>query len=50
VVEVDADADRETVIRIALASERVAAHLDGADVERVVVVPGRIVNVVTRPS
>jgi leucyl-tRNA synthetase len=32
----------------ARADERVAAHLDGVDVLKVIVVPGRLVNFVTR--
>ncbi len=34
--------------RLALASERVAAHLDGQQVVKTVVVPGRLVNFVIR--
>jgi leucyl-tRNA synthetase len=38
----------EEIERLALASERVQAYLDGHDAVRVVQIPGRLVNVVTR--
>ncbi len=40
------DAGREELERLALAAPGVVAHLDGLTVARVVVVPGRLVNVV----
>jgi leucyl-tRNA synthetase len=40
------EADTEQIV---LARDKVRAHLDGADLVRVVHVPGRLVNVVTRP-
>jgi leucyl-tRNA synthetase len=45
-IEVPADADEETIRRAALASSHVARHLDGREPKRVIVVPGRLVNVV----
>jgi leucyl-tRNA synthetase len=39
----------EQVRTLALASEAIGRHLDGREVTQVVVVPGRVVNVVTRP-
>jgi leucyl-tRNA synthetase len=38
----------EEIERLALASERVQAYLDGHEAVRVVQIPGRLVNVVTR--
>jgi leucyl-tRNA synthetase len=35
--------------QIVLARDKIRSHLDGAEVARVVHVPGRLVNVVTRP-
>jgi leucyl-tRNA synthetase len=45
-IEVPADADEETIRRAALASSHVARHLDGREPKRVIVVPGRLVNIV----
>ncbi len=43
---VDADCDRATIEAQALADEMVRKHLDGKAVAKVVVVPGRLVNIV----
>ncbi len=45
-IEVPADASKESIETLALASEKVQKHLDGRDPKKVVVVPGRLVNVV----
>jgi leucyl-tRNA synthetase len=45
-VHLAADADKETVLRIARESASVVAALDGCRLERVVFVPGRLVNLV----
>jgi leucyl-tRNA synthetase len=45
-IEVPADADEATIREAALASEKVRKHLDGSEPRRVIVVPGRLVNVV----
>ncbi len=45
-IQVSPDTDRDELGRLALADTRVAAYLDGADPRKVVVVPGRLVNVV----
>jgi leucyl-tRNA synthetase len=45
-IQVSPDTDRDELGRLALADSRVAAYLDGADPRKVVVVPGRLVNVV----
>jgi leucyl-tRNA synthetase len=45
-IEVPADADEESIRRAALASPHVARHLGGREPKRVIVVPGRLVNVV----
>ncbi len=47
-VEVSADAEREALEQLALAAPNVRAHVDGREIVRVVVVPGRLVNVVVR--
>jgi leucyl-tRNA synthetase len=46
-VQVPAQISEEQVRGLALASERVQQHLDGAEIERVVYVPGRLMNFVT---
>jgi leucyl-tRNA synthetase len=45
-IEVAADADEATVRQAALACEPVQRHLDGREPRKVIVVPGRLVNVV----
>jgi leucyl-tRNA synthetase len=45
-VVVPADADEAAVREAALASERVQAHLQGKQPRKVIVVPGRLVNLV----
>jgi leucyl-tRNA synthetase len=45
-IEVPASADEATVRAAALASERVQKHLEGRTPRKVIVVPGRLVNVV----
>ncbi len=45
-IEVPADADDAAIERAALASPAVARHLDGRKPKRVIVVPGRLVNIV----
>ena len=45
-LRVPRDADRETVERLALAAENVRRHLGGKTPKRVIVVPGRLVNLV----
>jgi leucyl-tRNA synthetase len=45
-IEVSADADADAIRGAALASEAVQRHLDGRDPKKVIVVPGRLVNVV----
>ncbi len=47
-LEVEADAPRERLEEAALAHERVRAFTRGREIAQVVVVPGRLVNVVTR--
>jgi len=43
---VPADADEETLKSIALASEKIKAELEGKTVRKVIVVPGKLVNIV----
>ena len=45
-IEVPSDASKDAIEALALASEKVQKHLDGRDQKKVVVVPGRLVNVV----
>jgi leucyl-tRNA synthetase len=45
-IEVDADAGREDIIRLALADDAVARHVDGNTPKKTIVVPGRLVNIV----
>ncbi len=47
-ITVAPDADAATLEAAARAEERVAAHLDGQDVVKVIAVPGRMVNFVVR--
>ena len=43
-----AGAGREELERIALAADNVRAHVDGHEIVKIVVVPGKLVNVVVR--
>ena len=45
-IDVPKDADREELERLALASERAQRFLDGKEPRKVIVVPGRLVNIV----
>jgi len=45
-IQVAHDADKETIEATATAHEAVARHLDGRPVKRIIIVPGRLVNVV----
>jgi leucyl-tRNA synthetase len=47
-IEVGADAPQEEILRLARESERVRRHVDGKQVVKEVVVPGRLVNLVVR--
>jgi leucyl-tRNA synthetase len=47
-VAVPTGADRDTVEQAARADENVAAHLEGAQVAKVVVVPDKLVNFVVK--
>jgi leucyl-tRNA synthetase len=47
-VAAPADASREEQERLARASQRVEAHLDGGEIVKTVVVPGKLVNFVVR--
>jgi leucyl-tRNA synthetase len=46
-IDVAADADRMAIEQLALASAKVQQHLEGRAVSRAVVVPGRLINLVT---
>ncbi|MFC7292331.1 leucine--tRNA ligase [Hirschia litorea] len=45
-IEVDKSASKEDVEKLALADEKIIAFLNGKDVKKTIVVPGRIVNIV----
>lgn len=45
-ISVAADADKDTVEQVALSDETIQRHIDGLTIRKVVVVPGRIVNIV----
>jgi leucyl-tRNA synthetase len=47
-IEVAADAPEDDLVRLAHESERVREHIDGRDVVREIVVPGKLVNLVVR--
>jgi leucyl-tRNA synthetase len=47
-IEADADASEEELLSLARASEKVSRHLDGKQVVKEVVVPGKLVNLVVR--
>ncbi|HJX32840.1 MAG TPA: leucine--tRNA ligase [Solirubrobacterales bacterium] len=47
-IEAGADAPREELLRLARESEKVSRHLDGKEVVKEVVVPGKLVNLVVR--
>jgi leucyl-tRNA synthetase len=49
-VEVDADADEKQVRAVVLASPKVQEHLGGREVAKAVLVPGRLINLVTRKT
>jgi leucyl-tRNA synthetase len=47
-VEADTGADRDTLEALALAAPGVQAHLEGREIVKVIVVPGKLVNIVVR--
>jgi leucyl-tRNA synthetase len=47
-VEVDADASEKSIRAAVFASPKVAEHVAGREVARTVIVPGRLVNIVTK--
>lgn len=47
-IEVPAEAPREELLELARASEKVGRHLDGKEVVKEIVVPGKLVNLVVR--
>jgi leucyl-tRNA synthetase len=47
-MEVAADLPEEELVERARSSPRVQAHLDGAEIRQTIVVPGKLVNIVTR--
>jgi leucyl-tRNA synthetase len=47
-INVPADADKETLEKLALASERAQKWIDDKPIRKVIVVPGRLVNIIAR--
>jgi len=47
-ITVAREADEDEIRRLALAEPRVAEHVDGKQVAKLVVVPGRLVSLVVR--
>ncbi len=47
-IEAPAEASQEQLLELARASEKVARHLDGKEVVKEIVVPGKLVNLVVR--
>jgi leucyl-tRNA synthetase len=47
-IEAPAEASREQLLELARASEKAGAHLDGKEVVKEIVVPGKLVNLVVR--
>jgi len=47
-IEVSADADKETILAMAKADETVLKFIDGKEIVKEIVVPGRLVNVVVK--
>jgi leucyl-tRNA synthetase len=47
-IEVSAQAPKEELLRLARESEKVARHLDGQEIVKEIVVPGKLVNLVVR--
>jgi leucyl-tRNA synthetase len=47
-IEVPAEAPKEDLLRLARESEKVARHLDGQQIVKEIVVPGKLVNLVVR--
>jgi leucyl-tRNA synthetase len=47
-IEAPAETPREELLRLARASEKVAKHLDGKEVVKEIVVPGKLVNLVVK--
>ena len=45
-VSVPADADKDAIEKLAVADENVQRFVDGKDIRKVIVVPGRLVNIV----
>ena len=45
-LQVAADADQQTIEQLAQASESVQRHIEGKTVRKIIVVPGRLVNIV----
>ena len=47
-IKVAVDSDQDTVKEIAMADEKVAKHLEGKEIVKVIVVPNKIVNIVVK--
>jgi leucyl-tRNA synthetase len=49
-VQASSDAPRDALIALAHESERLRQYLDGNEVVKEIVVPGKLVNIVVRPA
>ena len=49
-VQAPSDASREALVALAHGSERLRQYLDGSEVVKEIIVPGKLVNVVVRPA
>lgn len=47
-IEVAADADKETILSLAKADDAVSKHIEGKEIIKEIVVPGRLVNIVVK--
>jgi leucyl-tRNA synthetase len=49
-IQVPKDLDKASILKLAKANENVARHLEGMQIVKEIVVPGRLVNLVVRPA
>ncbi|MGL5122618.1 MAG: leucine--tRNA ligase [Fusobacteriaceae bacterium] len=47
-IEIDKDIKKEELEKIALAHENVVKHIDGLEIKKIIVIPGKIVNIVVK--
>ncbi|MEM7315108.1 MAG: class I tRNA ligase family protein, partial [Planctomycetota bacterium] len=49
-ITVPADADKDAILAAAMADEKVAGYVEGKEVDKAIVIPGRMVNLVVKPA